>query len=264
MQRGEFPFLVSLTSFSDKLSRWCNKEYSYYLTKPDEFEDELLDTKEDLLDPIKRFMNGEQAKIYSDIKNLLAGDTSNLDYVEGNEINVLHSIIDADKPYTGNKIKDAKASKDALSKKVQDKISSEKTEAVQSIEKAIVDLMAKDDFSELEELQQRTIVKPLEDELEKLQKTKYIARIRDIKRRATDDIFTKQLNAMVALANLVEQPNDGASVVAEPKVHYIKRSNVKPPFSKSELKTEEEVDEYVEALKLALKEHIRNNRRIQL
>jgi hypothetical protein len=265
MQRREFPFLDSLTDFGDKLYRWCNKDYSYYLTKLGEFEDELLDTKEDLLSPIKTFMNGDQVKIYIDIKNLLAGDTSNLDYVQGNELSVLQGLIDDEQPYTGGKIKDAKASKDALSKKVQDKITSEKSEAIQAIENAIADLKAKDDFSKLNEYQQSSIVKPIADELEKLQKTRYIAVIRDIKRRATDDIFTRQLNAMVALANPPkEDPGEGGKEAAEPKVHYIKRSNVKPVFPKSELKTEEEVDEYVEALKKALKEHIRNNRRIQL
>ena len=235
-----------------------------YLTQLNDFEDELLDTKEDLLDPIKRFMNGDQIKIYSDIKNLLAGDTSNLDYVEGYELNNLQDLMHNEKPYTGTQIRDAKASKDSLSKKVSDQITTEKTLAVQSIEAAITDLKAKEDFSKLNEYQQNSIVKPIQDELDKLQTTKYIARIRDIKRRATDELFTKQLNALVALANPVVKPAEGVAVAAEPVIHYIKRNNIKPPFPKSELKTEEEVDEYVEALKKALKEHIKNNRRIQL
>ncbi|HPE86033.1 MAG TPA: BREX system P-loop protein BrxC [Bacteroidales bacterium] len=260
VQKSDFPFLGSLEAFSEKLARWCRKDYSYFLTGLDEFEDDLLDAKEDLLDPIKRFMNGDQAKIYSSIKKLLGDDTSNLDYVDGEELGALQNLLADNKPYMGSKIKDAKTCKDALSKKVQDKINAELDDAVKAIEKAIGDLKAKEDFSALSLQQQHSILKPLEEELRKLRETKYIARIRDIKRRAADEIFTRQLNAMAALANPVK---DGSSV-SEPKVHYVKQSNVKPSFPKSELKTEKEVDEYVEALKAVLKEHIRKNRRIQL
>jgi hypothetical protein len=47
-------------------------------------------------------------------------------------------------------------------------------------------------------------------------------------------------------------------------VHYINKNNIKPAFSKTELKSEQDVDEYVEAYRKALKEQIKNNRRIQL
>lgn len=264
MQRSQYPFLNSLIDFGDKLYRWANKDYSYYLTQLSDFEDELLDAKEDLLNPIKRFMNGEQIKIYNDIKTLLAGDTSNLDYVAGDELKVLEGLMQDDKPYAGNRIRDAKASKDSLSKKVNEQIAAEKSAAVQAIEKAIVDLKAKEDFSKLQEYQQKSIVKPMQDEVDKLQNTRYIARIRDIKRRVSDELFTKQLNEMVSLANPPGEQPAGDNVAAEPKIHYIKRNNIKPAFAKSELKTIEEVEEYIEALKKTFVEHIKNNRRIQL
>ena len=67
---------------------------------------------------------------------------------------------------------------------------------------------------------------------------------------------------MLRLATPVEVGTNGA--VSEPKVHYIKRSNVKAKFDKTELKSESDVDEYVESLREALKEQIKNNRRIEL
>jgi len=262
VQKNQYPFLDSLTTFEEKLGRWSSKEYSYYFTNLKDFQDELLDTKEDLLDPIKRFMNGDQIEIYNSIQKLLSGDTSNLDYVEGDELKVLKDLMNHDKPYSGNLIRDAKASKDSLSTKVVDKIEDEKSQAILSIEKAMDDLQAKEDFAKLNDYQQTTILKPFQDELDKIQVQRYIAVIRDIKTRATDNLFTKQLNEMVALANPVGETEEGGA--QEPKVHYIKRSNVKTVFNKTELQTEEDVDEYVEALKKALKEQIKSNRRIQL
>ena len=262
VMKVQYPFIDSLSDFSDKLERLSNKDYTYFLTNLKEFEDDLLETKEDLTDPIKRFMNGDQVRIYDSVRNLLAGDTSNLDYIDGSELGTLKDLMGNAAPYRGNAIKEAKTAKDALTQKVKDQIKEEQLLAIQTIEEAIKKLQGKDEFNKLQDSQQTSIVAPLEEELNKVQDSKYIGIIRDVKSRVKDTMLTKQLNEMMRLA---APPDDGESgEVAEPKVHYIKRSNVKAKFDKSELKTESDVDEYVESLREALKEQIQSNRRIQL
>jgi len=64
-KRREYPFVESLESFSNFLSRLKNNDYHYFLNSISSFEDELLDTKEDLLDPIRKFLNGQQVKTKS-------------------------------------------------------------------------------------------------------------------------------------------------------------------------------------------------------
>ncbi len=262
VQKKQYPFLESLTAFSEKLERWSIKEYGYYLTNLSDFEDELPDTKEELLDPIKRFMNGDQVAIYTSVQKLLSGDTSNLDYVEGDELDTLNKLMNHPKPYTGNLIRDAKACKDSLYRKVLDKIEIEKASAVRSIEKAVADIKVKYDFSQLTDLQKSQILQPFEQELKKLNDQRYIAVIRDIRNRATDTLFTKQLNEMAALAHPAE--NIDEEFPKERPAHYIKRNNIKFEFAKTELRTEEDVDEYLKAFGKALKEQIQINRRIQL
>ncbi|MDD4191322.1 MAG: BREX system P-loop protein BrxC [Mangrovibacterium sp.] len=262
VQKKQYPFLESLAPFSEKLGRWSNKEYGYYLTNLSDFEDELPDTKEELLDPIKRFMNGDQVTIYNSIQKLLSGDTSNLDYVEGDELDILNRLMNHPKPYLGNLIRDAKACKDSLYTKVLDKIEAEKALAVQSIAKAMADIKVKYDFSKLTDARKSQILQPFEQELKKLNEQRYIAVIRDIRNRALDTLFTKQLNEMAALANPAEDIDE--EFPKERPAHYIKRNNVKFEFAKTELKTEEDVDEYLKAFGKALKEQIQSNRRIQL
>ena len=103
---------------------------------------------------------------------------------------------------------------------------------------------------------------PLEEELTKVANSKYIANLRDVKTRVTDTLYTKQLNEMLRLTMPESDSEDGE--VSEPKVHYIKKTNVPVQFHKSELKSESDVDEYVETLRKALKEQIKDNRRIEL
>ncbi|MDB4655544.1 BREX system P-loop protein BrxC [Flavobacteriales bacterium] len=262
VRKGEYPFISSLSEFSDKLERLSNKEYTYFLANHKDFEDDLLDAKEDLIDPIKRFMNGDQVSIYDSVRNLLAGDTSNLDYIDGSELGILKDLMSNAKPYTGNAIKEAKTAKDALTKKVIDRIKEEQSLAIQAIEESIKKIESKDDYGKLKKGQQTIIVAPLEEELNKVQNSKYIGIIRDVKARVRDTLLMKQLTEMMRLATPEDEGEDGDD--DKPKVHYIKRSNVKAKFDKSELKTESDVDEYVESLRKALKEQIQNNRRIEL
>ena len=78
-----YPFLKLLEPIQDKLRVWSGKEYSFFLTNRGEFEDVLLDTKEDLLDPIRRFMNSDQKKIYDEIHLIVTRDTTNLSFIDG-------------------------------------------------------------------------------------------------------------------------------------------------------------------------------------
>lgn len=260
VRKREYPFLASLSEFSEKLERLSNKEYTYYLTHISDFEDALLDAKEDLVDPIKRFMRGDQIKIYDSISVILNGDTSNLDYIDGEELVTLKELLNNQEPFKGNAIRDAKVAKDSLTQKVSERIAEEKVLAINAIEESILKLKGKEEFILLGENQQNKIISPLESELNKVNGTQYIGNIRDIKARVQDVLFTKLLNEMMRLTTPVVE----GEAAAEPKVHYIKRNNVKAKFDKTELRSEEDVDAYVESLREALKEQIKNNRRIEL
>lgn len=272
VQRKQYPFLDSMSTFGDKLSKLSEKEYTYYLNHLSDFENELLDFKEDLLDPIKRFMNGEQVGIYDSIKKFLESDISNLDYVSDEELSMLKDLLSNSKPYEGNLIKDAKAAKERLVARVVEQIELEKTQTKHVIESATAEFKHKDDYSKLTAQQQEQLLKPFNDELIKLQNIRYIAVIRDTRTRVRETIYTRQLNEMAQMVTEKLKPYDpvvpkgGPSVVgaAPIPVHYISKNNIKPVFSKSELRTESDVDDYIEAYRKALKDQIKNNRRIQL
>ena len=263
VQKREYPFLSILDDFSEKLDKLSKKEYGYYLTNINAFEDDLLDNKENLLDPIKRFWNGEQKSIYDEIKKLVESNTANIGYVEGDEFETLKTLINSKTPYKGNTIQLAKAAKDRLTKKVIDAIKKEKEIAVIVIDKVLADLQGKYEFIGLDGSKQEQVLKPIEDELSKLEKLKFIAVIRDIARKVKDELYHEQLNLMMLLSKPKSAEGDG-NISNEPPAHYISKSNIKIDFSKTELKTEEDVDAYIDALSKKYKEHIKNNRRISL
>ena len=260
VQQHDFPFLKSLSSLAKDLEKWTDKDYSYYLTQLREFKDQLLDAKEEKLDPIKQFMNGERVKIYKSIRDLLGGDTSNLEYVKGEEQAILEAVVADEAPYKGNKVQDAKKAMDSLRKKVLDRIEEERGAAIAAIQNTITALEDKDEYKKLKEPDRASIVNPLLDEIDKLKEQKFIARIRDVKQTAVDRLYPEQLTELMQLA--APKPKGGDA--QEPQVQYIKRNNVMVAFDKNELRTDADVDAYVEALAKELKAQIKDNRRIVL
>ena len=62
--------------------------------------------------------------------------------------------------------------------------------------------------------------------------------------------------------NTPDDPPDTGGVVSEPKPHYFPMTRVNIDYQKAVLRTESDVDDYVEAYRKALIKHIKNNRRI--
>lgn len=260
VSKSNYPFLESLEPISERLNKLTNKEYSYYLTNLKDFEDDLLDTKEDLINPIKTFWNGEQKRIYDDIRTVIDGDRSNLEYVEGDELKTIKEVYNHSKPYTGSLIKDAKSAKDRLVKKVTDLIEDERTDAIEMIDKEVKDFTSLYDYTQLPEEKGKSLLVPLQEERKKLEKQRFIANIRDAKDRIVNEIVPAQLTELSRLKEVQET----GSEAAEAKHHYINKTAVKVEFDKWELKSEEDVEEYIEAYKKTLLDLIRNNKRISL
>jgi len=252
-----YPFLTELQTVVERIEKLTKKEYLYYLTNINDFEDELLDGKEKLIDPIKRFWNGEQKKIFDSIGLLFSRDNSNLDYVECSELEILREVFNHKTPYLGNIIKDAKSAKDILTSKVIALIEEERKLTDTEIAKSVKRIQEHDDYKALDDTKRKLVIKPFEEEQKKVKDQRFIANLRETRSYIKGKLLEQQLNEMVRLAK-------PADVTGEPEVHYQRLNNVRVNYPKSELRTDEDVDEYADALKIVLKDLINQNKRITL
>ncbi|MBM1105173.1 BREX system P-loop protein BrxC [Aurantibacter crassamenti] len=258
-RKQSYPFLKSLEPFSEKLGRWSKKEYSYFITSLSDFEDELLDTKEDLLSPIQRFMNGEQCNIYDDVKALLEGNTANFDYIQSDELETLKTLVESNTPYKGNGVQLAKAAKDELSKKVLDLIADEKSAFAKEVEEYLNDITKRPVFGKLDTEKQEKVISSLSYKKGAITNERFIANIRQSKQQLSE-IHTDALNLMANMA----APKKEEGKAAEPVAKYMRRSQIHVDFDKNELVTEEDVNEYVEVLREAYLKRIKENIKINL
>jgi hypothetical protein len=63
---------------------------------------------------------------------------------------------------------------------------------------------------------------------------------------------------------MVRLAKPAADVTGEPVVHYQRLNNIHINYPKSELRTADDVEDYVDALKIVLKDLIKQNKRITL
>jgi hypothetical protein len=258
-QKNNYPFLNALDVTLGKLKILIDGDYSKPLTQVNELRLELVEAKELVIDPIRRFMNGEQRKIYDDIRNALNGDRSNFEYVEGEELGILNALIENPKPYQGKLIREAKAAKDALTNKVLAKIEEERILTQETIQECILRLEGEPDFSKLPLEDQVSILKPLKSELDKLQNQGYIGNLRNIGNTIKNVLFINQLN------EVYKKSQEMVAIGGETTVNkVVYAGSIEISFPRNQLKTEEDVDAYVEAMRAEFKKQIQNNRRISL
>mgnify|MGYP000079147628 FL=1 len=257
--RQSYHFLKSLEPFSEKLERWSKKDYSYFITNLSEFEDDLLDAKEDLLSPIQTFMNGEQRKIYDEVKALLEGNTANFDYIQSDELETLKTLVATNTPYKGSAVQLAKAAKDQLSKKVLELIDEEKRNFTKTAEDFITDITNRKAFKDLGIEQQTNVISALSYKKNVITNERYISNIRQSQQQLSQ-IHTDALNLMANLA--APKQEDGKA--KEPVAKYIRRSQIHVDYDKNELVSEEDVNDYVEALREAFLKRINENIKINL
>ena len=258
-QSREYPFMKTLEPLEALLRKLIGMDYATLITEAKNFEDELLNEKENKLDPIRKFMAGEQRKIYDRMLVFLTGNQANFDYIDTTERKILNEVHDSDRPFYGNAIQEVKKAMDVLSERIQQTIQNERELTLSEAKNKMLQLQQQDGFDKLNPTEQDAILKPIREIDAKAKEQKFIANLMQDRQRL-GDLFTDQLNLLSKLTTKVPEGS------TEPKEHFINLRNVEKRivFDKTQLKSEADVNEYLEQLKKALMEQIEANRKITL
>ena len=89
---SRYPFVSQLSGVVTLLDQVIGKPADWYLGDFDKA-DELIEAKEDLVDPIKSFLNGQQAKIFDEAQALLSANTGNLGYLPAGSADPVKALL---------------------------------------------------------------------------------------------------------------------------------------------------------------------------
>lgn len=120
-----------------KLREAEGKPYGWYFTDLPKVEDALLDAKEQVIDPLRRFMGGAQRKIYDEAREFLSQHSDNLNYVSGGDPAAIQSALADPACFKGASIQQVKSQLDALRQQIDRLVSSERQAAIGEIEQRI-------------------------------------------------------------------------------------------------------------------------------
>lgn len=277
-QVSNYPFLNALTPVLDRLKEIGDKPYTWYLTEIPRLENELLDMKEEVIDPLRKFMSGSQKNIYDNARHFLQSQEPNFNYLEGEEYTDLASNLNDPDCFKGNRMQQLKTQIEHLQEKVASQIDHEISKAKEVISSLNERLCNAEDFNALDDAKQNQLTKPFIDFSAEIEKQKLIAVIRDNLRRFQDNDYPRLLSQMTAWAHppaaTPQTPSDSGdsdaatnttqTTLSEKTIQYISRNTLKISFNKAYLADEKDVDDYLESVRKALIEEITKGKRIQI
>lgn len=263
--RSRFKFLEVLGEPLVRLKSVAEKEHPYFFTALPDFEDNLLDDKEQIIDPIKKFMNGFQKEIFENVILYLDSDNANFNYIDKAPIEKLSMVRESKAPYMSTIMQEAKQALEEVKNQIAAAIKNEKEIATTAIQSAIDKLKSFADFDKLNSSQQQQVLKPLEQELTDINTERFIGNIRTKSNHAVNELYQQQLELMSLMASPPPPPPTGGDPEPPtPKVVYVPKATVKVPYKKPALETKEDVEEYIKALKEQYLKIIAENKRISL
>jgi energy-coupling factor transporter ATP-binding protein EcfA2 len=271
-QVSRYPFLTALVPVIGNIKEVTGKPYDWYLTKLLDQEDQLLDMKEGVIDPILKFMNGPQKSIFDKTRELVQTQESNFAYIDGAEAAQVIKALDDLECFKGNRMQQMKAQVERLQEMVAAQVKAEIIKAKETVSTLKNRLCGADEFSALNSEQQEQLTRPFDEFTKDIEKQKLIAVVRDALRRFEESDYHRQLSQMTnwAQAKSLEKPLPTEGTLAEPPalygnpVKYVPRNSVQVIFDKAWLADESDVECYLISMRDALLEEIRKGKRIQI
>ena len=258
-QRQSYPFVKDLDTYAKELRELRDMDYASLITSIGDREDNLLDQKEDFVDPIKQFMNSGQKAIFDRLREFENYNQANFNYINAEEKETIEQVKSYPAPYRGSSMKEAKTAMDSLENKVKLELKGERDATLEHIEKKLKEIKARPEFRELDNGDKNRVLEPLLKEKQRAKEERYIGNLRN-QRTDLGNLLTDQLNYLMELS--AKGKDEGKE--GKPNKQFFRQSKLHTSYSKNELETEEEVDEYLKALREAMVEQIQKNRTIRL
>ena len=271
-QARQYPFLVALDEPLARLAALGHEPTGFYYEELPRAENELLDMKEQILDPIRRFMSGEHRRIYDEARDFLRQQDANLPYLNGDGGRRLRGLLDDPHCYNGRHMQDAKSLLDDLRAQTTAVVAQERARALAALDRNWDRLSGTDDYRALDGDRQAALRQPFDGLRRDLERQHLIAVLRDRVRTFESETYPQLLQQMThwAREGKVSYPTpgggdgDGGGGVEQPRIVYVSESELEVAFAKPWLETTADVDAYLAALREALEAAIAAGKRVQI
>lgn len=276
-QASDFPFLSALSPLADDVRKAIGKSYEWYLEELPKVEDQLLEAAEDILAPIRSFMNSPQRTTYESAQRYLAEQANNFDAVQSDLPAKIHAILDDPNCFKGPKIKDLKAHLADLQSLVAAEVTKERKLAETTLDECVKSVEELPEFEKLSDDQRKQMRGRFDPLREDIGIAKLIAVIRAKAATAKGEVLERVMNDVIIMATPpAPQPEPVApgntqgqnpgfqDPPSPPPTAVILGEKVAVPHTKSILASEADVEEYIGSMRDAWIAEIAAGKRIKV
>ena len=174
MSSSRYPFTSQLSGVVALLDDVVGKQADWYLNDFDKA-DELLEAKEDLIDPIKSFLNGQQAKIFDDAQSLLNTNSGNLGSLPAGSAESVKALLSDDNAFRGNKMNQLKAAADVLRGQIDDVVAEKRADVTAAIEGRKTEILGSTYYANAATVAQESVIRRIDAILARLSNETQVA-----------------------------------------------------------------------------------------
>ena len=267
-RKDEFPFLAALQESADETSKLAKQKYNHFFDSVRDFGNDLLDKKEDLLDPVRQFMGGSMADIYAEARRFLNDQRNNLDHVRSDATERIRTALNDAKCYAGNTMQTVKADLVELQTAVKKATDAERTAALERVQSLRHKLEGLPEYANLDESTQNAVQTAVQNVTQDINAASLIAVIRDHQRRFEDDVYPTLLDkvttppAPVTPGESDEQDSSDPPPPVPPKSVALRTLPV--AYDRPFLANEADVEQYLDGLRSKILDEIAKGHRIRI
>lgn len=253
---SRYPFVEQLGGAIALLEQSVGKSDDWYLH---EFNlgDDLLEAKENVIDPVQSFLSGPQRAIYDDAASLLATHGSNLGYLPtGSDESVKDGLADPN-AFRGNRMAQLKQATDDVRSEIEAIVSAKRAEVIAAIEGRKTELFGADYYAKATPEAQQRVAQRIDSTVSRVSNESQVALILQIG-------ASFEASDYPALLDLLASSPKDPGADPTPVKQTVSVKTVPVPGASGVLETEGDVDRYLTALRSALVQTLTDGKRISL
>lgn len=253
---SKYPFVEQLSGPIGLLEQTVGKSDDWYLN---DFNvgDDLLEAKENLIDPIQSFLSGPQRSIYDEGSALLSIHSSNLSYLApGSDEAVKNALTDRD-VFRGNKMALLKHAADDLRSQIDGIVAANRTTVATAIKGRKSELLASVYYAKATSEAQQRVDQRVDQTLARVASESQVALILQIGSNFESSDYPSLLDL---LASSPVEPDPDPT----PTKQTVSVKTIAVPGASGVLENEADVDKYLAALRSALVQTLNDGKRISL
>jgi len=223
--------------------------------------DDLLDTKESIIDPIQAFLSGGQKTIYDDALALLATHSGNLGYLPPGSDATVRAALDDPNAFRGNKMAQLKQAADQLRTQIDQVVAANRASVIEAIEGRKAEIEQSAFYAKATPDTQTRVLRHVDQTISHVRTQNQIALIRETGTSFEETVYPGLLDQLAA-SQQEEGDGDGGTPPTPKQTVSVK--TISATGVSGLLETEADIDRYLDALRTALVKTLNDGKRISL